>query len=78
MGMVLTIFVFASIVSNLLDTQPFLVWSFFFGLVVASVVIVGLRVKEWTVQRVFLLLAGFVGTFIILQLNYGHYSLMLE
>ncbi|WP_339642114.1 DUF368 domain-containing protein [uncultured Porticoccus sp.] len=52
-GILLSIASFASLVSHLLASQPILVWSFFFGLIVASIVYIfrqlpRLRWQEWT------------------------------
>ncbi|WP_438951973.1 DUF368 domain-containing protein [Porticoccus sp.] len=52
-GILLSIASFASLVSHLLESQPILVWSFFFGLIVASIVYIfrqlpHLRWQEWT------------------------------
>jgi putative membrane protein len=52
-GILLSIASFASLVSHLLESQPILVWSFFFGLIVASIVYIfrqlpRLRWPEWT------------------------------
>lgn len=52
-GIVLSIASFASLVSHLLESQPILVWSFFFGLIVASIIYIfrqlpRLRWQEWT------------------------------
>ncbi|MGA7615657.1 MAG: DUF368 domain-containing protein [Thermoanaerobaculia bacterium] len=48
--------------------QPILVWSFFFGLVLASVVTVSRRVKRWTALLAFLVAAGAVGAYIFVGL----------
>ena len=41
----------AGIIKHLLDHQPLLIWSFFFGLVVATVFILLTEIKRWTVIR---------------------------
>ncbi len=46
-GILLAIFTLARALSWLLANYPTLVWSFFFGLVLASVWMVGKRVQEW-------------------------------
>jgi putative membrane protein len=68
LGAALAIFGLVQVVSWLLETQPALVWAFFFGLVLGSVYIISRRVKEWTLKRASLLLLGFVATFIIVGL----------
>jgi len=46
-GIVVAIFGLSSVVSHLLDTQPVLLWSFFFGLVISSALIIAKRIKRW-------------------------------
>jgi putative membrane protein len=47
LGLATAIFTLAEGVSWLLDNHPTLVWSFFFGLILASVVAVRRRVSQW-------------------------------
>jgi len=47
LGLVAAIATLAQVVSRLLDTQPVLVWSFFFGLLLASIFIIKKRVTVW-------------------------------
>ena len=67
-GLVATIFGLVQIVSFLLDTQPVLVWSFFFGLVLGSAYIVSHRVPDWTAKRGLLLVLGLLLTFFVVGL----------
>lgn len=65
LGMVISIFSFSKIISWLLENQPISLWSFFFGLVLASVVVVAKAVKKWSAASVTLLLIGaFVAYFV--------------
>ena len=57
-GILLAIFSLSRGITWLLDNKPVLLWSFFFGLVLASVYTVGKRIK-WTGSN---LLAGLVAT----------------
>ncbi|WP_264480653.1 DUF368 domain-containing protein [Psychrobacter sp. I-STPA6b] len=50
----------AGAIKYLLDNQPLLIWSFFFGLVIATVFILLTEVKRWTVARVSLFVIGAV------------------
>ena len=68
MGIAIAIFGLVHIVSYLLETQPMLVWSLFFGLVLGSAYVVSRRITTWTLNRTLLLLIGFVLTFIIVGL----------
>src|SRR5690606_14115460 len=68
LGLVLAIFGLAEMVSFLLDTQPTLVWSLFFGLVLGSSFIIAKRVTTWNYRRLLLSVLGFALTFIIVGL----------
>ena len=56
-GILIAIFSLAKILSWLLHNQPILIWSFFFGLIVASVFTVSRYIKEWSPAT--LIFAGF-------------------
>ena len=47
-GVFISILSFAKLITWLLEIYPIMVWSFFFGLVVASIVYVGRQVTRWT------------------------------
>lgn len=57
-GVVASILTFAEILKYLFANHAVYVWSFFFGLIVASVYFVGKQVKEWSPGTVFALLVG--------------------
>ena len=67
-GIISAILGLVQVVSFLLDTQPILVWSFFFGLVLGSVYVISRRVPEWTVRRILLIALGASLTYIIVGL----------
>ena len=48
----------AHVVSYLLDTYPIYVWSFFFGLILASAWVVGKRVLSWKLNRFLFMAIG--------------------
>lgn len=48
----------AKVISYLLEHHPIGVWSFFFGLVLASIFLVGKKVKQWNALNVIALLAA--------------------
>ncbi|MEM7536500.1 MAG: DUF368 domain-containing protein [Chloroflexota bacterium] len=52
----------------LLENQPVYLWAFFFGLVVASVIVVSKRVTVWTPLLYIALLIGAIGAYIIVGL----------
>lgn len=47
LGILTSVFTLAKAITYLMDTQPVLLWSFFFGLVVVSVWLVGREVGQW-------------------------------
>lgn len=51
-----------------LETRPTFVWSFFFGLVAASIVVVARRVQSWDAQKALLLTIGTVIAYFIVGL----------
>lgn len=66
-GIVSSALLFASVIHHLLDEHPILVWSFFFGLVLASALYVASQIPQWKPQYWALLAAGtataaFIGT----------------
>ncbi len=58
LGIGTSILSLAKMVSWLLENQPILIWSFFFGLVIASVLLVGKEVKNWRLATVLMLILG--------------------
>lgn len=60
-AMAVTVFAFASGVRYLLDNEPVLIWSFFFGLVIASAWVVIREISRFGIE---LLLAGATGLMI--------------
>ena len=52
-------------IKYLLDNQPLLIWSFFFGLVIATVFILLTEVKRWTGSRVLLFVLGVIAAVLI-------------
>ena len=57
-GIGISIFTLSKVVIYLLETYPVLLWSFFFGLVIASVWMVGKSVKKWSVGTIVTLIIG--------------------
>lgn len=58
LGVIVSILTFAEILKYLFANHAVYVWSFFFGLIVASVYFVGKQVKAWSPGTVFALLVG--------------------
>ena len=58
----------AGLIKHLLDNQPLLIWSFFFGLVVATVFILLTEITRWNIGRVALCVLGAGSAFVISSL----------
>jgi putative membrane protein len=64
-GILAAILSLAKVLSWLLHNQPVLIWSFFFGLILASVVTVSRRVQAWKIQTLIAFLLGTVATYFL-------------
>ena len=64
-GIVVAVLSFASGLEWMLENRPVLIWSFFFGLVLASIVTVRKRIRSWTPLLFVALAAGAVGAWIL-------------
>jgi putative membrane protein len=65
LGIFAAIFSLAKILSWMLQNQPVLIWSFFFGLIVSSVFTVGRHLNKWAWSDVGWMLLGAVGTYFL-------------
>lgn len=52
-----------------LETHPILVWSFFFGLIVSSIIVIRNRVQHWNFLNIFAAFAAAVGAYILVGLT---------
>ncbi|MBT8316540.1 MAG: DUF368 domain-containing protein [Lutibacter sp.] len=57
-GIFISVLSLAKLISWLLENHPILVWSFFFGLVLASILYIGKQITQWNTFIVFGLLVG--------------------
>ena len=64
-GIGISVFSLAKIITWLLDTQPILVWSFFFGLVMASICFVSKDIKKWNWKTILSYISGIVVAYYI-------------
>lgn len=60
LGIATSFITLAGTIKHLLDTQPLFIWSFFFGLVVTTVVILLKEIKRWNMARAGLFAIGIV------------------
>lgn len=57
-GVFISILSFAKLITWLLQDYPIMVWSFFFGLVVASIVYVGQQITNWRLSLIIMLVVA--------------------
>ena len=57
-GIGISILTFSKIITHLLESQPILVWSFFFGLVLASIAYIWKEITKWSFKAIIALLIG--------------------
>ena len=58
LGIAISIVSLAKLITYLLTNHPVLVWAFFFGLIIASVIFVGKQVKKWDIKSLLMLIIG--------------------
>jgi len=68
LGILIAIFSLARVLSWLLQNRPVLIWSFFLGLILASVVSVSRRIEKWHILTCLCLLGGMIGTYFLVGL----------
>lgn len=57
-GIIVSVVLLAKVVGRLLETQPVILWSFFFGLIIASVWLIGKSIKKWNAGVIVSLIIG--------------------
>ena len=57
-GILLSIKSLATLITYFLEEQPILTWSFFFGLIVASAIVIAKKITEWKPRTIIALLLG--------------------
>lgn len=68
-GIAISLVSLAKVISWLLENQPVLLWSFFFGLVLASVLYMAKQITKWNIASVGLLVLGTLLAYWITTLN---------
>ncbi len=66
-GMGVAILALAEFIGRTLETQPALIWSFFFGLVIASIILISRRIPNWKP----VLIAIFILTALVVFFTFG-------
>ncbi|MEO2051182.1 MAG: DUF368 domain-containing protein [Allomuricauda sp.] len=67
-GIFISVLSLAKFLSWLLENEPVLLWSFFFGLVVASIFFVGKEIKQWNLGKITILVLGAALAYFITEL----------
>ena len=57
-GSIVSVFSIASLFKYLFEYYPIFIWSFFFGLILASIYFVGKRITKWSLWNLVILLTG--------------------
>ena len=57
-GIAISLVSLVRIVTYLLENEPVLIWSFFFGLIIASIVLIGKQVNYWRLTTIVAILVG--------------------
>tara|TARA_R110002124_G_scaffold79875_3_gene211954 strand:+ start:1283 stop:2203 length:921 start_codon:yes stop_codon:yes gene_type:complete len=68
-GIFVSIVSLAKAIKWLLENEPILLWSFFFGLVLASVIYIGKQITKWNLFIFVLMILGAVSAYYITTLN---------
>ena len=64
-GVFISVLSLAKVITTLLETYPIMVWSFFFGLVIASILYVGQQITKWKISMVLVLIIASVLSYLI-------------
>ena len=64
-GILIAIFSLAKLLSWLLQNRPVWIWSFFFGLILASVFTVSRHLNKWKLTMAIVMIAGTVGAYLL-------------
>ncbi len=69
LGIFVSIVSLAKVIKHLLESQPILLWSFFFGLVLASIIYIAKQITDWNFKAFLVLIIGAVIAYFITTLN---------
>ena len=68
-GVFISIISLAKTIKWLLENEPILLWSFFFGLVLASIIYIGKQISKWNFIAIAILIIGVFVAYYITTLN---------
>ena len=69
LGILISVFSLARLLEHLLHTYPILVWSFFFGLIIASAIYVAKKITHWNLKKIAGIIGGIVVAYSITELT---------
>lgn len=69
LGIAISILSFSKLIMWLLETYPVLVWAFFFGLVLASILYIGKQIRRWRPAMFLVLFAAVAVSYLITVVN---------
>lgn len=64
-GVFISIISLAKLITWLLEIYPIMVWSFFFGLVIASIVYVGKQITNWRLAVITMMIVAAIASYLI-------------
>ncbi|MEJ2112272.1 MAG: DUF368 domain-containing protein [Flavobacteriaceae bacterium] len=64
-GIIISFVSFMRLAKYLIENQPILIWSFFFGLIIASIYFVGKQITKWNVATIAALICGALIAYLI-------------
>ena len=67
-GILISILSLAKLIKYLIENEAVLVWSFFFGLVLASVIYIGKQIHRWNLGLILCLIGGAISAFYITKI----------
>lgn len=73
-GIGISILSLAKVIKSLLNTEPILLWAFFFGLVIASILFIGKQIESWNWKTILGFTLGAIVAYYITTLPGGEES----
>ncbi len=67
-GIIVSFVSFMRLAKFLIEQHPILIWSFFFGLIIASIFFVGKQIKKWNILTLISLILGVIAAYYVTSL----------
>jgi len=68
LGIVISVLTLSKLVKWLLENEPVLIWAFFFGLVLASIIFIAKQIEKWNFAAIIALILGAASAFYVTTL----------